>query len=893
MTVKEVTQLRLDCIEKLRVLSSHWVSKDTFLLPPEKRMELFTSLVFTSSPILFDRHAMPEDRIEIPLIADPKAFSPDLRQKYPHLGHYIAYRLASEIDPHILRNGLRGAHFLVLRDDAGAVVDMCGLQIPGAVDDLIHYDGQLGVEYGNAMISLRLWAPLARKVKVGLFKSSTDADPIQILEAELRESEGLWEVSGPRSWDGMYYLFQVENYYPIQGRILREWVTDPYSVGLSCNSKRSLIVDLNDNRHMPDGWKKFTKPTLDAFEDMAIYELHVRDFSASDPTVATAERGTFKAFLNQNSSGMTHLKKIADAGITHIQLMPVSDFTSAEEDRSKWINPDDTELTGFTANSNQQAEMISKTLGMNGYNWGYDPYHFSVPEGSYSTDPNGPVRIFEFRQMIMALGQIGLRVVMDVVYNHTFADGLDGKSVLDKAVPGYYHRLDYSGRSERSTCCPNTASENRMATKLMIDSLLIWAKHYKVDGFRFDLMGHIMLTDMRAALATLRALDLDEDGVDGAKLCLYGEGWDFGEVANNTRGINASIKNIAGTGIGVFNDRVRDALRGGAAFGNIFEQGFATGLFSQPNSNESRDHETQRWRLMEHCDLIKISLAGSVRSFKFSRAGGETLRADQIWYNGQLAGFSDDPEENILYVSAHDNETLWDVIQMKTAPYIANSDRVRMNNLALAVIALGQGIPFFHAGDDLLRSKSLDRNSYNAGDWYNRIDWTYETNNWGVGLPLEGKENWHYFSYLLGDPKRIVSRKEIQFAAENFQLFLKIRNSSPLFRLRTAEQINHTVYFLNNGPSQIPGLIVYGMQDGLGLDEVYDQIVVLLNANPGAVYFGDASFVGKRFGLHPTQSIFYDEILTQASFNSQIGEFKIPGRTAVVFVSKRKTSPVE
>lgn len=887
MTTKEASQLHLDRIQNLRVLSSHWVSKDTFLLPPEKRFDHAISLVFTSSPVLFDRHAMPEQRVELPLVPDPNAFTPALRQKYPHLGHYIAYRLVEEADQAVLRDGLRGAHFLVRRGADGAVLDMCGLQIPGAVDDLIHYAGSLGVEYSENEIHLRLWAPLSRKVQVAIFAGAKDITPFQTVEASLSEAEGVWQVSGPRSWDGMYYLYQVENYYPRHGRILREWVTDPYAVGLSMNSERSLIIDLADAAHMPEGWKTFTKPRLDAFEDMAVYELHLRDFSANDLSVPVKTRGTYKAFTRHGSNGMAHLKKIANAGITHLQLLPVYDFATVDEDRSTWINPIEADLSVLPGNSSQQAEMINQTLGRNGYNWGYDPYHFSVPEGSYATDPNGPARVFEFREMVMALSQIGLRVVMDVVYNHTFADGIDGRSVLDKAVPGYYHRLDHSGNSEKSTCCPNTASEHRMTAKLMIDSLLVWAKHYKVDGFRFDLMGHIMLADMRASLAALRALNIEKDGVDGSKICMYGEGWDFGEVANNARGLNTSIKNIAGSGIGVFNDRVRDALRGGAAFGNILEQGFVTGLFSQPNHNESRDHETQRWRLMEHSDLIKISLAGNLRSFRFTRAGGENLRTEQVWYNGQMAGFADDPEESVHYVSAHDNETLWDVIQMKTAPTIANSDRVRMNNLALAIITLAQGIPFFHAGDDLLRSKSLDRNSYNAGDWYNRLDWTYEINNWAVGLPLEGKEHWHFFAELLSDPKRVVTHKDIQFATETFQMFLRIRKSSPLFRLRDALQINETVYFLNNGPSQIPGLIVYCLRDNLELDDTYDHIVVFFNANPGAVYFGEAGFVDQNFEPHPELSTNDDEVLAQASFNPQIGEFKIPGRTAAVFVSER------
>ena len=185
-----------------------------------------------------------------------------------------------------------------------------------------------------------------------------------------------------------------------------------------------------------------------------------------------------------------------------------------------------------------------------------------MPEGSYSTNPDGPARIVEFREMVQALNKMGLRVVMDVVYNHTNASGQNPKSVLDRIVPGYYHRLNDSGAVETSTCCSNTASEHNMMEKLMVDSVVTWAKDYKVDGFRFDLMGHHMMSNMLKVRAALDALTLAQDGVDGKSIYMYGEGWNFGEVADNARGVNATQLNLAGTGIGTFNDRSRDAVRG-------------------------------------------------------------------------------------------------------------------------------------------------------------------------------------------------------------------------------------------------------------------------------------------------------------------------------------------
>ena len=317
---------------------------------------------------------------------------------------------------------------------------------------------------------------------------------------------------------------------------------------------------------------------------------------------------------------------------------------------------DEAKLKSYPPDSDQQAGAVSVITGTDGFNWGYDPLHYTTPEGSYATDPNGTTRIVEFREMVQALNQSGLRVVMDVVYNHTNASGQSKNSVLDRVVPGYYHRLNADGAVEKSTCCENTATEHNMMRKLMINSLITWATEYKVDGFRFDLMGHHMLEDMKAVRAALDALTLEKDGVDGKSIYVYGEGWDFGEVANNARGKNASQLNIAGTGIGVFNDRLRDGVRGGGPFSDPREQGFATGLLLAANPNEHRSPEDQQAQLNNYADWIRIGLAGNLADYKFMRADGKLVRGRLISYNGAPAGYTADPQEDINYVSAHDNQ---------------------------------------------------------------------------------------------------------------------------------------------------------------------------------------------------------------------------------------------
>jgi pullulanase-type alpha-1,6-glucosidase len=580
---------------------------------------------------------------------------------------------------------------------------------------------------------------------------------------------------------------------------------------------------------------------------------------------------------------MKHLAGLAGAGLTHIHLLPAFDIASVNEDKSTWQTVDEAELASLPPDSDEQSMAVSAITASDGFNWGYDPLHYTTPEGSYATDPSGTPRIVDFRQMVQSLNESGLRVVMDVVYNHTNASGQSENSVLDRVVPGYYHRLNAEGAVEKSTCCENTATEHDMMRKLMVDSVVIWAREYKVDGFRFDLMGHHMLEDMQAVRAALDALTLENDGVDGKSIYVYGEGWDFGEVATNARGKNAIQLNIAGTGIGVFNDRLRDAVRGGNPFDDVRLQGFATGLVLANNENEQRDEEDQQILLDNYTDWIRLGLAGNLAGYELVRADGKTVPGRLVPYNSAPAGYTDDPQENIVYVSAHDNQTLFDAIQAKAPAEATLADRVRMNNLAVSLVMFSQGIPFFHAGDDLLRSKSFNPNSYNSGDWYNRLDWTYEANNWGAGLPLEGTGQWEIYQPLLADPALAPSKAEIESASAAFREFLQIRKSSRLFRLETAGQVKEVVSFLNNGPEHIPGLIVMQLKDVNNIDPVYEEIVVLFNAHPEPVTFRDPSFAGQNFVLNAVQESSTDAVVRGSAFDSASGAFTVPGRTTAVF----------
>ena len=265
----------------------------------------------------------------------------------------------------------------------------------------------------------------------------------------------------------------------------------------------------------------------------------------------------------------------------------------------------------------------------------------------------------QFREMVAAINDAGLRVVMDVVYNHTTAHGQDPRSVLDRIVPGYYQRLSSTGAVETSTCCSNTATEHAMMEKLMVDSVVTWATEYKVDGFRFDLMGHHSRANMEAVRAALDELTVADDGVDGSSIYVYGEGWNFGEVANNARFQQASQLELFGAGIGTFSDRLRDAVRGGGPFDDDPRiQGFASGLYTAANTSPANGStEQQLARLLLYHDQIKVGLAGNLRDYEFVDRTGADVTGAEVDYNGQPAGYAADPSEVITYVDAHDNET--------------------------------------------------------------------------------------------------------------------------------------------------------------------------------------------------------------------------------------------
>ena len=821
------------------------------------------------------------------LTNDPAGLSPALRARYPHLANLAAFKLPPGAVA-AAKQSLKGQLAVgAVRGPQG--VDATGLQIAGVLDDLYSAAASpvtLGPTVKNGLTTLRVWAPTARAMKVRVFADSAPGTMYGSYPMTLDPASGVWSYSGGGLY-GKYYLYEAQVYVRSTNKVETNVVTDPYSVSLARNSTRSQVVSLDDAQLQPRGWRTLRKPHLAAPEDIVLYELHVRDFSASDESVPENLRGTFAAFTQRRSEGMKHLSLLGLAGVTHVHLLPAFDFATTNEDKSQWQAPSFAALAALPPDSAEQQSMVAATADRDAFNWGYDPLHYNVPEGSYAMDPDGSERILEFRQMVQSLNQAGLRVVMDVVYNHTNSAGQNPNSILDKLVPGYYHRLNGDGVVLGESCCADTATENAMMEKLMVDSVVQWAKQYKVDGFRFDIMGFHLKSNMLKVRVALDALTLARDGVDGRAIYLYGEAWNFGIMANNGRGVNATQVNMAGTGIGSFSDRIRDAVRGGGPFSPRRDQGFATGLFTEPNGTFGGSAADEKAALLRLTDFVKLGLAGNIASFPIVDATGTTRPGSQVDYFGMPGAYGLRPDDTIQYIGVHDDPDWFDALNLKLSGLTPRADRVRMARLGMDVVTLSQGVPFFMAGDDLLRSKSADRNSYNSGDWFNRVDWTMKSNGWGSGLPPANgnQDDWNIIGPALADPNLKPNEDDIEGTFHHMLEMLVIRKTSGLFRLRTADDIKKAVTFYNNGPDQVPGLIVERIQNTAKSCFPASQAVVVVNATPEKKTFADAAFRRQPLLLHPVQALSRDPVVRTSRFNALTGTFTVPARTTAVFIA--------
>ena len=827
--------------------------------------------------------------------------TPSEAARFPQLiTGYTVLHLPANVKPAVYRAFVQGQLAVSVQGPDGTLTYATGVQDAGVLDDLYAYTGKLGVivrgstadsladytdfaDESTGVVKIKVWAPTAQSMRLQFFAHATDAAPAKVLT--MRDHKGVWVATLDDSALGGYYLFDETVYAPSTRGIVENIVSDPYSIDLALNGTKSRITDIDADSNKPAGWDADIAPTLARLNDLSIYELHVRDFSVGDLTVPAAHRGTYLAFTDKTSDGMQHLATLAGAGLSAIHLLPTFHFNSVNEDKSTWQSTGD--LSGYPPDSQQQQAAVAAVQGADAYNWGYDPDHYLAPEGAYATDPDA--RVKEYRQMVMALHQAGLRVIQDVVFNHTSGFGEASNSILDEVVPDYYNRLDADGQLEMASCCADTATEHLMMGKLQQDAILWNAKKYKIDGFRFDIMSFTFVSNLQAIQQALGKLTLRKDGIDGSKIYIYGEGFNFGETANSALGVNASQLNLYGTGIGTFNDRIRDGVRGGGPFDDERVQGFATGLFLDPSSYTSSTTQLndQKSTLLHRTDWIRVGLTGNLRDYTFTSATGAPVTGGTLDYQGQPTGYTATPIEAVNYASVHDNQDIFDVIQIKSSEHDAESTRVRRQVLANSLIELGQGVPFVQAGDDLLRSKSMDQNSYDSGDWFNKIDWTGRGNNWGIGLPIasQNQAQWSFQQPLLANPALQPTPAEIASTTAAYQDFLRIRMSSGLFRMATFDEVQRNLHFLNTGTAQIPGLIVMQLDANGGRYGTYKHILVVFNVTDRAQAFTSATLAGMGFKLHPIQAASADTATTNSSFNNKAGTAIVSAFTTAVFVS--------
>lgn len=818
------------------------------------------------------------------VVMTPSNLTAQQQIKFPQLkADSVALSLDDDIN---IRNIIKAQLIAIAVDDEGNVLAGTQVQTANSLDALFADNAQT-VELGSTIqksgqTQFQVWAPSAQNIVLVLFDDAKKERGR--LQMDYNATNGVWSVTTNKATSGSYYLYDTTVFHPASKKVEQYQVSDPYSLSLSTNSRYSQVVDLNDPTLKPQGWDDLQRPVKqDNPADFVIYESHVRDFSAQDQSTLANYRGKYLAFTQQDSVPVKHMQSLSQSGVTHLHLLPIFDIATINESKDKVANIDQpfsklcqvnnkiessefahycssglniaevlSTLSESDASGNATVQSLNRFISeTDGFNWGYDPFHYTAPEGSYSTNPEGTQRIFETRQMIQAIkNSIGMNVVMDVVYNHTNSAGPNSDtSVLDKIVPWYYNRLNpITGSVENSTCCSNTAPEHAMMGKLIRDSLVVWARDYKIDAFRFDLMAHHPLAQIEDALKAVQAVD--------PKIYFYGEGWNFGEVADDALFVQASQANLAGTGIGSFSDRLRDAVRGGSPFdsqeGIRKTQGFGNGAWVQPNDIT----EQALSDALHNADLVRLGMAGNLKAFQFIDANDTLVRGDTVDYNGQPAGYAQDPTEIQNYVSKHDNQTLWDNNQYKVAYEASLDERVRMQAVSLATAMLGQGVPFTHMGSELLRSKSMQRDSYDSGDWFNKIDFTLQDNNWDKGLPRQDKDGENYPIITQVIDTHGVSAKpshnEIAKMVAYYQDLAKLRHTYPLLRLGKGEEVIKRLTFHNTGSTQIPGLIVMSIDNGTNVSDFanisdfthetptpnkLDGLIVAINASPNPITF--------------------------------------------------------
>lgn len=529
-----------------------------------------------------------------------------------------------------------------------------------------YYGNDLELVYTPEQSVFTLWAPTAENVRLNLYASGEGGEREEQLEMN-KSDDGTWRISIDRDLKGKFYTFQIEK----DGNWLDE-TPGIWAKAVGINGDRAAVIDWNETN--PEGWEEDRAPELKLYSDAILYELHHRDFSIA-PDSGVTNKGKFLALTETGTktsegeaTGLDHLKEL---GVTHIHILPSFDFATVDETK----------------------------LEENNYNWGYDPKNYNVPDGSYSTDPGNPVtRIREFKEMVKSLHENGLRVVLDVVYNHTASTD---HSNFDLTVPGYFYRQNPDGSYSNASGCGNeTASEREMVRRYIIESVKFWAKEYHIDGFRFDLMGIHDIETMNRLREELMKID--------PSIIVYGEGWLAADspLPPEQRAVKDHVGQMEG--IAVFCDDFRDGVRG-----STFDEqnaGYASG------------------NIDGHYEPVKFGIVGCTQH-------------PQVNYDGLLYSsgpYAAAPSQVVNFLACHDGYTLVDKLKLSVQGEHAEEEIVRIDKLAHTILLTGQGIPFIRGGEEIMQDKQGVANSFNSPDSVNQIEWSFKTKNRDVFDYIKG-----------------------------------------------------------------------------------------------------------------------------------------------------------
>lgn len=626
---------------------------------------------------------------------------------------------------------LSKAYDLSMEEYEGTTISMNRIIGSSYFDEAFTYDGDdLGATYTKEKTGFKVWAPTASEVSLNLYEQGDGDNLIETVPMTLGD-KGVWFCEKQGDLNGIYYTYSIKN-----GNKTNEAV-DLYARTTGVNGNRGMVVDLSATN--PEGFENDTRPAFVNPTDAIIYELHVRDLS-SDASSGISNTGKFLGFTETgttNADGLaTGIDHIKDLGVTHVQILPSYDYATVDE--SKLDTPQ--------------------------FNWGYDPKNYNVPEGSYSTDPyHGEVRINEMKQMVQALHENGIRVNMDVVYNHTF--NIEDSN-FQKTVPDYYYRKVGENYSNASGCGNETASDHAMMRKYMVDSVVYWATEYHIDGFRFDLMAVHDIETMNAIRSALDKID--------PSIMVYGEGWTGGDcaISSSQQALKANIAKM--DRVGAFSDDIRDGIKGSVF--DAQDKGFVSGKDGMEESIKF--------------GIVAATPHPQVLTYKNDK-GSKSWAAQ--------------PGQSINYISCHDNLTFWDKLAISNADD-SEETRIKMNKLGSAIILTSQGVPFFQAGEEMLRSKpsatvegGFDENSYASPDSTNSIKWS--------------------------------NKASVMDTYEYYKGLIAFRKAHSALRMATTADIQNNLVFMGGLDANVVGYTIANNANG----DTAEKITVILNGNENAV----------------------------------------------------------